>query len=784
MSDIYEKYNINFTNIKYDIENNENINLYDEFSLKKATIVEKKNEPIDIINNSYDLNSFYESNKKTIVTKPNKPSNDSAVDLKSEYFDVNKYLSSSKTTNLAIDSDLLKASTNKKINQILVLKKNINSIFKGFDNVINNDHEFNNILGKLNAAVNDLSNYKNYKHNQMSQLVKFKTNFNKVTNNHNIVLLFTLPNIILRLYELNLNNELIHVLILYLNYKKTIDKPIIINKLDSEIVKVLVKLKTKYYSNLDILNNINSLLLLNYHCNVINRFITETDDEVLNDRDVIKYWMKLKLDKMIDTIDKIDKVITFNEYGSTSNQDNENIIKRYCKNYYNFLLLDENHTNNVFNILNTSIMNNKHSNDFWKNWNSIITVMIPLLNDLKDFEFIITELRSDHLIDLVDDESYNIINTDSDSLNNDYYKIVKFLTTELTEKFDNKEIVIDADVDEDINIIKTNVIKKIVSFSDSHLSLINDNSKYLNWVKSLTLFYADVLSIYEDISFDISSIQYNIINILNDLLNKDIKNIFLLEDWIPLKAFKNMTISSVLFYKIIEFHSNILVSKFEYSNNDFIVDCIKVMIDKYSNENKELMILNNIESLMNIECIISNHSAKSLLSDFKNGTIDKYIKKDCLKLKNILNNYTPYKSDEFENYWTTFTINNDIRISNNVVGTLMNLDIIKNDIYSRFSSAKLLNNIIDNFIQIVSDYFIEILNLNEKSNVSIDTLLQIGVDYLHILKHIDKFNDLDISDVENDNDLVMKFFNRVWTIGFNRNTADFNQYYNEICKYI
>lgn len=42
MSDIYEKYNIHFTNIKYDIENNENINLYDEFSLKKATIVEKR----------------------------------------------------------------------------------------------------------------------------------------------------------------------------------------------------------------------------------------------------------------------------------------------------------------------------------------------------------------------------------------------------------------------------------------------------------------------------------------------------------------------------------------------------------------------------------------------------------------------------------------------------------------------------------------------------------------------------------------------------------------------
>lgn len=784
MNNIYERYNINFTNIKYNIENNEDINLYDEFSLRKTAVVEKKNEPINIINNSYDINSFYESNKKTAITKSNKPSDDSAVDLRSEYFDVNKYLSSSKTTDLTIDNDLLKASTNKNINQILVLKKNINSIFKGFDNIINNDHEFSNILGKLNTAVNDLSNYKNYKHNQMSQLVKFKNNFNKVTNNHNIVLLFTLPNIVLRLYELNLDDELIHLLILYLNYKNTIDKPIVINKLDSEIVKVLVKLKTKYYTNLDILNNINSLLLLNYHCNVINRFVTGTDDDILNDKDVIRYWMKLKLDKLIDTIDRVDKVITLSEYGSNSNHDNENIIKRYCKNYYNFLLLDESHTNNVFNILNTSIMNNKHSNDFWKNWNSIIAVMIPLLNDLKDFEFIITELRSDHLIDPVDDESYNIINTDSDSLNSDYYRIIKFLTTDVTEKFENTKVVIDAEIEEDINIIKANVIKKIVLFSDSHLSLINNNSKYLNWVKSLTLFYVDVLSIYEDISFDISSIQYNIINILNDLLNKDISNIFLLEDWIPLKAFKNMTISSVLFYKIIEFHSNILVSKFEYSNNDFIADCIRIMIDNYSDKNKELMIMNNIESLMNIDCITANQSAKSLLTDFKNATIDRYIKKDCLKLKNILNNYTSYKSNDFENYWTTFTINDDVKISNNVVGALMNLDIIKNDIYLRFSSAKLLNNIIDNFIQIVSDYFIEILNLNEKSNVSIDTLLQIGVDYLYILKHIDKFNDLDISNVEHEDELVMKFFNRVWTIGFNRNTADFNQYYNEICKYV
>ncbi|SGZ40928.1 uncharacterized protein HGUI_03128 [Hanseniaspora guilliermondii] len=784
MNDIYEKYNINFTDIKYNIEQNEDVNVYDEFSLKKTTTVGKNNESINIINNSYDLNSFYKSNKKTTIKKSNQPSDDSAVDLKSEYFDVNKYLSTSKTTNLTIDNDLLKASINNNINQILVLKKNINSIFKSFDNVIHNDHQFNNILGKLNNAINDLSNYKNYKNNQMNQLVKFKNDFNKVTNNHNIVLLFTLPNIVFRLYELNLDNELIHLLILYLNYKNTINKPIIINKLDSEILKVLIKLKAKYYGNLDILNNINSLLLLNYHCNVINKFITDIDDEILNDRDVINYWMKLKLDKLVENIDKIDRVITFNEYGSNNSQDNENIIKRYCKNYYNFLLLDENHSNNVFNILNTSVMNNKHSNDFWKNWNNIITIMIPLLNDLKDFEFIITELRSDHLIDPVDDESYNIINTDSESLNNDYYKIVKFLTSDIYEKFDNKQIVIDADVDKDINIIKTNVIKKIISFSDSQLSLINSSSKYLNWVKSLTLFYADVLSIYEDISFDISSIQYNIINILNDLLNKDIANIFLLEDWIPLKAFKNMTISSVLFYKIIEFHSSILVSKFEYNNNDFIVDCIKILIDKYSHEDKELMILNNIESLINIECITLNKDAKSLLSDFKNATIDKYIKKDCLKLKNILNNYTPYESSDFENYWTTFTINNDIQISNNVVGTLMNLDIIKNDIYSRFSSAKLLNNIIDNFIQIVSDYFIEILNLNEKSNVSIDTLLQIGVDYLHILKHIDKFNDLNISNVENDNNLIMKFFNKVWTIGFNRNTDDFNQYYNEICKYI
>jgi len=208
------------------------------------------------------------------------------------------------------------------------------------------------------------------------------------------------------------------------------------------------------------------------------------------------------------------------------------------------------------------------------------------------------------------------------------------------------------------------------------------------------------------------------------------------------------------------------------------------LITKYSTLDKELLILNNIESLLKIEIISSNQDATNLLSDFKSKTINKYITKDCLKLKIILNTYTPYKTSEFGNYWTTFTINNNIKISNNIVGALMNLDIIKNDIISRFSSSKLINNITENFLQIISDYFIQILDLNHDSNVSIDTLIQIGVDYLHILKHIEMFDDLDIKNISNDDDLVMKFLNKVWIIGFNRNFEDFNQYYNEICKYV
>ena len=784
MDNLFEQYNINHVKINYDIEDNVDVNLYNEFSVNKLFLEDNIKEPISIINNTYNLDSYYKNNKKVNTVKNDDPIDKSELDLKSEYFNVNKYLTAVKTTNLNANNDLLKASINNNINQILILKKNVNSIFKNFNHTLNNDDHFNNILKKLNTSINDLSNYKNYKNNQLSQLVKFKNDFNKVKSNQNMMLLFTLPNILLRMYELGLVNEMIYLLILYLNYKISNNRPIIINKLDSEVVKVIIKLKTKYYDDLDNMNNFNSLLILNYQCNVMNNFIIDYEDEVLNDKDIIKYWMKLKLDKLIDKIDNIDKVIFYNDYGVTVHQDNENIIKRYCKNYYNFLLLDEDHTSNIFNILNTSIINNKHSNDFWKNWNNIITIIVPLLNELKDFEFVITELQNKNLEDYVDDDNYNIINTDSESLNNDYYKIIKFLSVAENNSFVNKKISINENINGDIEVIKTNIINKIILFTDSQLSKINDKSKYLNWIKSLTLFYSDILSIHEDIPFDIMSIKFSIINILDGLLIKDIDNIFLLEDWVPLKAFNNMTISSVLFYKIIEFHCNILITRFDSKDDKFIIDCINILITKYSTLDKELLILNNIESLLKIEIISSNQEATNLLSDFKSKTINKYITKDCLKLKIILNTYTPYKTSEFGNYWTTFTINNNIKISNNIVGALMNLDIIKNDIISRFSSSKLINNITENFLQIISDYFIQILDLNHDSNVSIDTLIQIGVDYLHILKHIEMFDDLDIKNISNDDDLVMKFLNKVWIIGFNRNFEDFNQYYNEICKYV
>ncbi len=138
--------------------------------------------------------------------------------------------------------------------------------------------------------------------------------------------------------------------------------------------------------------------------------------------------------------------------------------------------------------MNTSIINNKHSNDFWKNWNNIITIIVPLLNELKDFEFVITELENRNLEDYVDDDNYNIINTDSESLNNDYYKIIKFLSVAENNSFVNKKISINENINGDIEVIKTNIINKIILFTDSQLSKINDKSKYLNWIKSLTLF--------------------------------------------------------------------------------------------------------------------------------------------------------------------------------------------------------------------------------------------------------------------------------------------------------
>lgn len=139
MDNLFEQYNINHVKINYDIEDNVDVNLYNEFSVNKLFLEDNIKEPISIINNTYNLDSYYKNNKKVNTVKKDDPIDKSELDLKSEYFNVNKYLTAVKTTNLNPNNDLLKASINNNINQILILKKNVNSIFKNFNHTLNND---------------------------------------------------------------------------------------------------------------------------------------------------------------------------------------------------------------------------------------------------------------------------------------------------------------------------------------------------------------------------------------------------------------------------------------------------------------------------------------------------------------------------------------------------------------------------------------------------------------------------------------------------------------------
>lgn len=123
MDNLFEQYNINHVKINYDIEDNVDVNLYNEFSVNKLFLEDNIKEPISIINNTYNLDSYYKNNKKVNTVKNDDPIDKSELDLKSEYFNVNKYLTAVKTTNLNPNNDLLKASINNNINQILILKK-------------------------------------------------------------------------------------------------------------------------------------------------------------------------------------------------------------------------------------------------------------------------------------------------------------------------------------------------------------------------------------------------------------------------------------------------------------------------------------------------------------------------------------------------------------------------------------------------------------------------------------------------------------------------------------
>ncbi|XBW36272.1 hypothetical protein QEN19_001864 [Hanseniaspora menglaensis] len=471
------------------------------------------------------------------------------------------------------------------------------------------------------------------------------------------------------------------------------------------------------------------LLISNYNYNTVgilfNDFIEkEADSEEVYVSDIIEYWISLQLNNFEQALISIQEVV--NPVLKSNNMPiinkivkNDSNILRYMKNYLTFLTMksaknpleneedededvddeDFTHVKKLLSIFFTMNINSKESNEFWKQWNKLYEKILPLLNNLSNFNVLIqnltklekSELYAKFLSDFNDFKKLDLVDELFDHndhlIPKEYYTIQEFFKERINidnvnKPYEANEIkyakIYISDKNEtfsqDLQIVENNVKEKLQEFIqksitskffDDHNKLhIDSDYRYLNWVKSISTFSSDLKMIYSKLKKeeDLTLINHNFTAILNQLLLKDINSLLLLEDWKSITDKNNLTISALLFEQLLSMHLKIL---FDIDKNinlqtimQLIYDSFNILIKNYSQIDKQLLILHNLDHLKHstiprLEQMSQNVSfveSIKLIDEFKTETLNGYILKDCKKLYKIVNQATPYKNKDFSTY--------------------------------------------------------------------------------------------------------------------------------------
>ncbi|OBA25284.1 hypothetical protein HANVADRAFT_47166 [Hanseniaspora valbyensis NRRL Y-1626] len=611
------------------------------------------------------------------------------------------------------------------------------------------------------------------------------------------------------------------------------------------------------------------LLVINHNYNAISSLYTEhiskeeDTEEEENVKNIIDYWITLQLAQFEQSLTVIDKTCTsFVQIESKGINNrivkNNSSIIRYLRNYLTLLTMnsndgfyneveeeeddeeeDEDEYSNVEKILaifNNVTINSKKSNDFWKKWNKLYEMLLPLVNNLSNFNKILTNLKNVHnsklysrfileqedfkKMDLVDE----LFDNNDHLIPKEYYTIETFFKNKLNDgkkspittenRYDQVYLsdnggtltedlqIIENSIKEKVNeFIQNNIIKRFFNNdgSDNELN-IDSNSYYLHWVRPLSILNNDLRLFYTKLNKkeDVTQLSTQLVAVLNDMLLKDINNLVLLEDWKTMNQNSNLTISCLLFEKILIMHTKLVdeITNTLYPNVviKLVYDCCQILMHDYLKSDKQLIVLNNLDHLKNItipKLAKISHSNPFVavtkeIETSKDKTINNYILKDCRNLYKIINQATPYKTADFSNYWSTFTVDNSntFKISNNIVGSLINLKIIESNINMKFKSVQLINRVKERYLEIVVEYFSKILDLSGSINLSIDCFLQMGIDYFYILQEIQVPFDIDVLKNSSNNNskknIVYTFVFKLIHVAFNDDLEQFENYFDEI----
>lgn len=791
-----------------------------------------------------------------------------------------------------IDEKKLQTVIQSNFNDILVLKSNLDSILKNYASFLKGDTHYNHNYESLKNGFGELTRMANETHNEIGSLNDFLNNFDKIKENKTVMNLLSLPNLVLTLFELGRIDEMINILVLYDDYKnlmkeKKMTTAMFFKRIDDEVYTVLQQYRVKVlietredlritnfaYQDLLLVNSSDQeaidfensdniyrifkrLLIINQNYSMVaslyeENIIKEQDIEEEQVENVISYWLKIQLNHFEQNLAIIDKNFSRN-LQINNKMINNKIVKndvsvlRYLKKYLTFLSLDEYNEefddddddeddkefSNVDKVLshfyNINI-NSKDSNDFWKKWNKLYEMVLPLLNNLSNFTTIITNLRNINKSELYQKFLSELNETKKMYLveelfdNNDYllpkeYNLVEgFLKTKLNNAKSHKiqeeaydKILFSDDSDtlmQDVQIIENNIKEKINLFvqnnilhkffnTDNNELFIASDCYYLNWVRVLSIFNSDLRSLDAKLNNkkNLSILSPKFISILNELLLKDVSKLVLLEDWKPITQKSNVTISCLIFEKLLFIQSEIILDISESETGQIvqlITDCFQILLESFLTSGAQLRVLNNLDYLQDktipkLSKIVKRTSFNTVINkieEFKDKIISNYILEDCKNLYKIINHATPYKSEQFSTYWSTFTIeNNDgFKISNNIIGSLNNFKIIESNINMKFKSKQLLNKVKLRYLEVVIEYFSKILSLKKVVNLSVDCFLQMGIDYFYILQKLKIPFDINtLNSSENSNNIVYGFVHKLLHVAFNDNLEQFENYFKEI----